>query len=71
MGVYADLLKVEKTINSCETEDQLKNASRFANNFLKFHKKQICTLWIENYVRKLILDSKIKAIKNIFPARCL
>lgn len=60
MDIYADLLKVEKTINSCETEDQLKNASRFANNFLKFHKERIDALGIERYFRKLILDSKRK-----------
>lgn len=71
MSVYDDLLKVEKTIKSCKTEDQLKNASRFANNFIKFYKERIDALGFERYFRKLILYSKSKAIKNIIPPRCV
>lgn len=71
MSVYADLLKVEKTIKSCKTEDQLKNASRFANNFIKFYKERIDALGINNYVHKLIFDTKCKVVSTLFPARCL
>lgn len=69
MGMYGDFLKVEKTIKSCETEDHLKTASCLANNFLKLYKERIDALGFERYFRKLILDSKSKAIKNIIPPR--